>query len=201
MTEIGKLISSTTPTITVTSPNGGESWVRGTTHLITWTSSGSVGANVKIEILKSGVVKGAVTTANDGSGSWTIGSTYLGTDYTIRITSTSNPAITDSSDSDFAITAGGSGTLTVTSPNGGEIWKRGTTHPITWTSVGTVGSYVKIELLKSGVVKGTISTANDGYYLWTIGTSHLGTDYKIRITSTSNSAITDSSDGNFAITT
>jgi hypothetical protein len=94
-----------------------------------------------------------------------------------------------------------SGSLTVTSPNGGESWVRGTTHAITWASIGSVGANVKIELLKSGVVKGTITTPNDGSYSWTIGSSNLGTDYKVRITSTSNSAITDSSDNNFAITT
>jgi peroxiredoxin len=106
MTEIGKLISSTTPTITVTSPNGGENWVRGTVHTITWSSFGSPGTYVKIELLKSGIVNKIIasSTANDGSYSWTIGTGNLGTDYRIRITSTSNAAITDSSDNNFAIT-------------------------------------------------------------------------------------------------
>jgi hypothetical protein len=157
---------------------------------------------VYIRLLKSGVVKGTITTANDGYYLWTIGLSNLGTDYQIRITSTSNSACTDVSNNYFAITSGGAvGTITVTSPNGGESWKRGTVHAITWTSTGSVGANVKIELLKSGVVKGTLTTANDGSYSWTIGTSHLGTDYKIRITSTSNPAITDSSNNNFAITT
>ena len=29
------------PGITVVSPNGGENWIRGTTQMITWTSTGS----------------------------------------------------------------------------------------------------------------------------------------------------------------
>ncbi len=93
--------------LTVASPNGGESWVRGTTHTLTWTSTGSPGANVKIELLKAGVVNRVITssTANDGSFSWAIPSTQtLGTDYKIRITSTTNAAITDSSNANFAIT-------------------------------------------------------------------------------------------------
>ena len=65
---------------------------------------------------------------------------------------------------------------------------RGLTPTITWTSSGSVGSYVKIELLKAGVVKQTISTStpNDGTYSsWTIpSTLATGTDYRIRITST-----------------
>jgi len=188
--------------ITVTSPNGGQQWVRGTYHSITWTSAGNPGANVKIELLKGGAVNRVISssTANDGSYGWTIPSTQtLGTDYKIRITSTTISVCTDSSNSNFAITAGA---LTVTSPNGGQNWARGSVHSITWTSVGSPGAYVKIELLKGGVVNLVISssTANDGSYSWTIpSTQTVGTDYKIRITSTSITSITDSSNSNFQI--
>jgi hypothetical protein len=157
---------------------------------------------VKIELLKGGVVNKVISscTANDGSYSWTISSTQaLGTDYKIRITSTSHPSIRDSSNSNFAITRGA---LTVTSPNCGQSWVRGTTHTITWSSTGSPGSYVKIELLKGGVVSRVIScsTPNDGSYSWTIpSTQTIGTDYRIRITSTSYSSIRDSSNRNFAI--
>jgi hypothetical protein len=137
---------------------------------------------------------------NDGSYSWTIISTQtLGTDYKIRITSTSITSITDSSNNNFAITAGA---LTVTTPNGGQTWARGSVHTITWTSTGSPGAYVKIELLKGGVLNRVISssTANDGSYSWTISsTQTVGTNYKIRITSTSITSITDSSNNNFAI--
>ncbi len=34
--------------------------------------------------------------------------------------------------------------ITVTSPNGGETWQRGTSHTITWSYAGSPGSYVKI---------------------------------------------------------
>jgi 5-hydroxyisourate hydrolase-like protein (transthyretin family) len=154
--------------------------------------------------MKSGVLNKVIvsSTPNDGSYSWTIPSTQtLGTDYKIRITSTSNAAITDSSNSNFAIVAG---TLTVTSPNGGQSWKRGTAHTITWSKSGSPGSYVKIELLKGGVLNKVIasSTANDGSYSWTIpSTQTAGTNYKIRITSTTYASITDSSNTNFSITT
>jgi 5-hydroxyisourate hydrolase-like protein (transthyretin family) len=191
--------------LTVASPNGGESWVRGSTHTLTWTSTGSPGAHVKIELLKAGAVNKVLTssTANDGSFSWAIPSTQtLGTDYKIRITSTTNAAITDSSNANFAITT--AGTLTVTSPNGGESWLRGLTHTLTWTSTGSPGGNVKIELLKGGVVNLVISssTLNDGSFSWVIPTSQTtGSDFKIRITSTTTTTVTDSSNTNFAITT
>jgi peptidoglycan/xylan/chitin deacetylase (PgdA/CDA1 family) len=105
-TEIAKMSARATSTITVTTPNGGQSWVRGTVHTITWTSIGSPGAYVKIELLKGGVLNRVISssTVNDGSYSWAIISTQaLGIDYKIRITSTSITSITDSSNNNFAI--------------------------------------------------------------------------------------------------
>ena len=92
--------------------------------------------------------------------------------------------------------------ITVTSPNGGEKWARGTIHVIKWSSMGNPGLFVKIQLYKGGVLKSTISssTPNDGSYSWKVPTNQmLGTDYKIKITSTSNSIYNDLSNNNFRI--
>ncbi|MCX9029539.1 MAG: hypothetical protein OIN86_15335, partial [Candidatus Methanoperedens sp.] len=94
--------------------------------------------------------------------------------------------------------------LTVTAPNGGENWKRGTTQTITWGTAGTSqAANVKIELLKGTSVNRVIasSTPNDGSYSWTIpGNQATATNYKIRITSVGHTpSYTDSSDGNFQI--
>ena len=96
-----------------------------------------------------------------------------------------------------------SNSLTITAPNSGQSWVRGTSNTITWEKSGSTGSYVKIELLKGTSVNTvlTSSTSNDGSYSWNIpSTQTTGSDYKIRITSTSNTGISDTSD-NFAITT
>jgi len=188
-------------TLTVTSPNGGEQWVPGTPHAITWTKAGATGSHVKIELLKTDVVYSTIvtSTANSGSYNWTIPTTQiLGTDYSIIITST-NTTVTDSSDANFAIV---NRPLTVTSPNGGEQWVPGTPHAITWTPTGIPDEKVKIELLKPGVKNYVIlsTTTNEGSYNWTLPSLPPGADYRIRITSTTNTAITDSSDANFAIT-
>ena len=92
--------------------------------------------------------------------------------------------------------------ITVTTPNGGENWARGTAKTISWTSSGSPGTNVRIELLKSGMLNRTInsSTPNDGSYNWAIPFSQIpGSDYKIRVTSTTNSAFYDTSDNNFTI--
>lgn len=99
-----------------------------------------------------------------------------------------------------------SGGITVVSPNGGENWARGATITIRWNYTGSPGSYVKKELLKSGVLNRVIISSTpvgsngSGSYNWLINsTQTLGTDYKVRITSTTNSAYTDSSNNNFFI--
>ena len=91
--------------------------------------------------------------------------------------------------------------ITVTSPNGGESWTAGTSYNITWTD--NISENVKIELYKGGTFNSTInsSTASDGTYSWTVPTSlTTGSDYKIRITSTTWSSLYDESNSNFTIT-
>jgi hypothetical protein len=94
----------------------------------------------------------------------------------------------------------------IVSPNGGEAWTAGSTQTICWNYVGNPGSFVKIELLKGGVTKITISSSasigsgGTGSYIWFIpSTQTSGSDYQIRITSTSNSSYSDISDNDFTI--
>ncbi|MCP4156352.1 MAG: hypothetical protein GY757_52045, partial [bacterium] len=94
----------TQPSITVTSPNGGEQWVNLTTNQITWSTLGPVG-NVKIEYTKNGRRWKLITssTANDGSYSWYIPNVNKDkTKCTVRITEVSGSAI-DTSDTYFTI--------------------------------------------------------------------------------------------------
>ena len=191
------------PSITVVTPNDGESWIRGTTKTINWTSTENPRSYVRIELLKGGVLNRVVVagTLNDGSHPWLIPGTQApGTDYQVRITSTANISIKDTSDNNFTIPVP---SITVATPNGGETWRRGTTQTIKWNSTESLGTYVKIELLKAGVLNRVIvaSTINDGSHPWPIlAAQTLGSDYKIRINSTINPANTDSGDNNFNIT-
>ena len=92
----------------------------------------------------------------------------------------------------------------VTSPQGGEYWKQGTTHDITWTQ-GEMTGDVTIELYKGGVFDSTISStvpAIDETFSWDIPTDQAtGVDYKVKIYqdateafSAANFTIYDSSD-------
>jgi len=200
------------PFVTVTSPNGGETWTVGSYKTITWTYTGDPGY-LKIELLKGTSVVSTISSyaykGSNGSGSynWTVPSNLSsGSDYVIRIKSTSNASITDTSDNPFSIAGPPPPSITVTSPNGGETWTAGSYKTITWTYTGDPG-YLKIELLKGTSVVSTISSYaykgsnGSGSYNWTVPSNlSSGSDYVIRIKSTSNASITDTSDNFFTIT-
>jgi hypothetical protein len=96
--------------------------------------------------------------------------------------------------------------ITVTSPGGagllaGEDWQAGTTHTIAWTYVGDIGLQVTIQLLSGDRVASTIafsSLAGDnrtGSFSWTLPTSiRAGSNYRIRVSSKSNRAVSGTSD-------
>lgn len=205
------------PTLTLTTPNGGESWNAGTTQTIRWTYTGTPGPAVNLTLLKGGLsqqtIASFISVGSNGSGSyaWAIPSTLTaGTDYTIRITSTESTAIADVSNNSFTIVNGstpGVATIQVVTPNGGETWKTRTRQAITWSYTGNPGTKVKIELYKGGAFKQVISAGatlgsnGTGTFNWLLpSTLTAGTDYKIKITSTTSTTITDLSDQNFSIT-
>jgi len=80
------------------------------------------------------------------------------------------------------------GTLTVTSPNGGEAWQRNETRAITWTATG-VSENLTIELMQGPTLLGVIATGiapASGSFTWTVGRLAdgafiTGTNLKIRI--------------------
>lgn len=187
--------------VTLTSPNGGETWTAGTTNTITWTSD--IAGYVRIVLLKGGIQCALIAsgTQNDGTQSWLVPAGIIsGTDYTVKISSCINPLLTDVSDSNFTINGIAGSIVTVTAPNGGEIYTAGTANLITWTS-DIVGN-VKIVLLKGGVHFSLISasTPNDGSHSWLIPAGIVpGADYTVKITGIANPLVGDVSDANFTI--
>ncbi len=181
--------------ITVTSPVTGLTWTVGETYAITWVSE-NAGSYVDMYLYESGAFHSTLATGayNDGSYSWTVPSD-LNTlySYKIKIISSQDSSIYDDSEY-FEIENEPS--ITVTSPSSGNTLYVEDIQEITWSSENA-GSYVKIELYKSGYFDSTItsSTYNDGSYSWTISSS-LSTSsyYQIKVTSTSDSSIFDESD-------
>ena len=86
-------------------------------------------------------------------------------------------------------------------PNGGEYWDEDDApHYITW-AVGNAGPFVEIDISRdSGATWSTIleNTENDGDYLWNI-TPPVSTTCRIKIISTTEPSLEDSSDTDFII--
>jgi len=94
---------ATQPSITVTSPIGGESWGVGSSHAITWTTTGTVG-NVKIRYSTDNGITWKIvagSTENDGSHDWTVPNAPS-SDCLVWLSETDGDA-SDTSDDTFSI--------------------------------------------------------------------------------------------------
>ncbi|MCP5045780.1 MAG: hypothetical protein GY940_01310 [bacterium] len=192
--------SQAPPQITITYPNGGESIAAGSAKAITWTTGGGgTVTSVRIEYTLDGGNNWTVLTtgtANDGNYTWNV-----------PTTTTSNARIwvkgfsdsgndIDFSDNYFSIIP----SVTVTSPNGGESWDSGSSHNITWGTVGYVGN-VKIEYSTntgSSWNSITSSTANDGSFPWNLPTT-ASDNYLVRVTEVSGHKVSDTSNSIFSV--
>ncbi len=106
--------------IILTAPNGGESWIVGSSHDITWSSSDTFEA-VDIDYsIDSGSnwTPVASDTANDGSYSWTIPDTPS-TTCLVRVSDAADSDLKDSSDARFTILAVPAETVSTPNQPGG----------------------------------------------------------------------------------
>ncbi|HPN34488.1 MAG TPA: dockerin type I repeat-containing protein [bacterium] len=193
---------STTSTLTVTSPNGGETWYAGSHHNITWTSTNFTD-NVAIELSTDGgstfstVI--AASAPNTGTYDWTVTTfpTLPKNSCRIRVSSATNTTPRDVSNSNFTI--GQAQIPTVTAPNGGEIWIANTARNITWS--GFTSANVRIRYRIRDIdpwTDITSSTANDGTYEWTVPAQFTETA-KIKVSDPAEILESDENDAYFSI--
>ncbi len=186
--------------ITVTSPNGGESWFGATLQPITWTSDGNIDS-VRIEYSSDGGSTWSLVIAsklNDGQLSWNVPS-IASSNMVVRVSHTDDGVPSDVSNAAFTVTPQ---SVTVTAPNGGEEWTPGSVQNVTWTSIGVVQD-VKIEhSITAGNTWQTVveSTPNDGTFQWTLPQVETETAL-IRISDAADGFPFDVSNGTFAIRT
>ncbi len=96
--------------VTVNSPNGGESWAGGGAQSITWAATGVT--NVKLEYTLDGSTWSVITSstaASTGSYSWTVPNS-ASTAARVRVSDAANSAVTDTSNAAFTITTAPTGT-------------------------------------------------------------------------------------------
>ena len=188
------------PALTLTVPNGGEVWVVGSEQVITWSDVTSLG-DVRIDLSRDGGVFFETVferTRNDGSQSWRVTDPVAGS-CLLRITRLDGSGATDLSDGLFFISSVAG--LTVTAPNGGELWTVGSRQLVTWTSFG--GGRVALEVSRDAgstweVVLG--NTPDDGIEPWIV-TGPASTEALVRVRRLTVPLISDTSDGLFTVTT
>jgi hypothetical protein len=162
---------------------------RSTNSGVSWTDPTPLNTNAATDSRGDG----AASLATDSEGNWvaawhsrdTLGET-IGKDNDILCATIEIPPLV----------------LIVRVPNDREAWTAGTMHKIEWESTNAVGAKVKIELLRDGDVVEVIkdATPDDNAYWWNVDVNLApGKGYKVRITSTSDAANTDESDGMFRI--
>jgi hypothetical protein len=184
--------------ITVTSPNGGENWYIDSLNNITWTSSGTSGG-VKIEYSSDNGASWTDVIASmpdAGIYPWTVPNTPSDT-CLVRITDTIGIP-SDTSNATFEISHP-IPDITVTSPNGGEVWYIDSIYNITWTSFATSkGVKIEYSIDSASSWSDVIASMPDtGVYPWTIP-DNPSISCVVRVTDT-NESVSDTSDAWFKI--
>lgn len=102
----------------------------------------------------------------------------------------------------YTFGGGGTGTVQVTAPNGGESWAGGSARNVTWTSSGVAN--VKLEYSLNGGSTWSVITASTaasaGSYAWTVPNSAT-TNARVRVSDAAVATVNDVSDAAFTITT
>lgn len=189
-----------TPSITVSSPNGGEQWHHGSSYNITWNSSNLNTVNIFAKNISTGVmatIAGNVTASN-GTYSWTIPPTATAQTYRLGAgqykivvsgtSSTNGIFVEDTSDSSFDILDQVSTkSVTVVSPNGGETLTQGISSTISWKTSGVAGYNLSVYLknIDTGTlyaIKTNSTAETTSSYVWEVpSTVPAGNRYKVRV--------------------
>jgi hypothetical protein len=188
------------PFLVVNAPNGTENWTTGSTQNVTWTR-GSATGNVTVEVNRnypSGSWETLTTTAAANSFAWTVTTPNTAT-ARMRIFLTASPGVGDTSNANFTISTT---SLTLTAPNGGEAWVIGTLQKIRWTRSNASGNVAVLinRTYPTGTWTTLTTSASSDSFSWTV-TSPASAATRIRIYLVSNSALSDTSAGNFSLLT
>jgi len=191
-------IGQVTQSVTVTSPNGGETWITGTQVTITWTRQNASG-NATVSLNRNyptGSWENLTTTASGNSFTWTVSGSVTSA-ARVKVFLTSNPTISDISNANFSIVTP---SLTLTYPAGGETLAVGSSATITWTRYYVSGN-VTVSLNRNyptGAWENLTTTASGSSFAWTVSGSATSAA-RMKVLLTSDPTISDISDANFSI--
>jgi hypothetical protein len=191
--------NATSPSITLLSPNGGETWLTGSKQTVLWKSQG-IDINTPITIglwdMNNNPIIIAKSATNDGTEDITVPdiSSFKNiavppNKYKLGVSTSIVPnAGLDSSDNYFTITTqSAQPLLTVTSPSVGETLTQGQAYKITWSSQNLPSNYslnLTEEDYSTSVTGSSFIaklSADQNSYSWTVPNNLLGSKFKIDI--------------------
>lgn len=183
-------------TLTVTSPQLGDTLVGGQTYTITWTTTGSI-PNVNIYYLRNGVLKSIQNVVpNTGSYTWTVpGNILSSTSGYIRIRN-STSSYYDQNDFAFQFLAAPK-TISLTYPNAlTDTLQAGSPNTITWNSTGSISQVRVLYSLNGGITYSYASfgTSNTGSYIWTPANHLNSNQLRVKVIDKYDQSIEDASD-------
>lgn len=188
------------PSVSLLSPNGGETWYIGQSYSIQWSS-------LRVESLR-------LDYSTDNGSSWILIANNIPAESTsyqwlvpntpssqcrVRIQDASNSSIFDISDATFSIS--NEVFVIVTRPNGTEEFLAGTTEAITWISQNIAKVNIDYSTDNGATWSDVADSipASKGLYLWTVP-DVTSQECLVRISDTNDSTFLDISDGIFLIT-
>ena len=184
--------------ISLVEPNGSEVLPVGLPQDIVWHSDGGVG-EVKVEFsTDNGTTWTTVVakTPNDGLYVWLVPDA-ASTQCLVQVSEADDGEPSDKSRKVFKISADPA--IRLTSPNGGEKWRAGSTQLITWIWGGEVGDVLLELTTDEGATWTEIATTeNDGSYAWVVPDTTSDNCW-IRVSEAGDSLPVDLSDGPFSI--
>ncbi len=182
----------------ITNPNGGQSYVVSENVTIQWHAHSSV-ATVRLDYsTNNGISWNLIANGVQASDLEYIWNTpnVVTTEALIRIVNESDVDIYDQSNANFSI-----GSITLTSPNGGEKWQLGSTQPIQWQNISSISNIDILLSEDNGSNWTTIASninANLESWDWLVDEVTTG-QALIRIQNSLNSDVFDESNSAFSI--
>ncbi len=181
-TSLSEFAATTPPAVTVSAPNGGESFTGNASQNVTWTSVGLIDHfRLSLSTDSGSTFPTSVSSSATSPFSWTVPNvTTAHARIKVEALDAGNSVLaSDASDADFTInpaTSGGSGstappTISLFQPNGGQVLFPGTVYPIMWTLGGNGIVAVRISLSKDGgsTFSSTItSDGQQGFFSWRV---------------------------------
>ncbi|UCH88237.1 MAG: Ig-like domain-containing protein, partial [Thermoplasmata archaeon] len=155
--------TDTTVSVRVTSPNGGEDWMKGENYPITWDATGNFNSTA-VDLYYStdnGQTWTSIATGipNTGYYNWTVPNIETaGALIKVVVTDTSGNSASDTSDASFAIDPPPPRAMEILSPAFGTVWGAGT-HTVSWQVSNAIGLENK---------PGRLQYTTDGGTTWTI---------------------------------